>query len=282
MKHRRFKKRDKGQYWFSDDTLSQKFDSLIVVRYKEDHHIICKSLESKDDCPIVLDLEVKSQSVVSVNIVQKDRVCAPLGYEYSVLRYFLLNTSERGEDGKPSKFNLDVMKSSYVSDTKCTTIEANLKPGLYRLVCDVDSTASEFAKLFNITVYSEKKMMVHEQPASESLRLHSDLMSNLCIQRGEKTNLSEDGSIRKYILESRKLGFTVVSYVNRSENTYNLVEQMSQVPDPARVKVSKLLEDEDKVVFHLSSNTRKHVLYRYDPSDSVDVSVKQSTCKVKS
>lgn len=130
----------------------------------------------------------------------------------------------------------------------------------------------------NVTVFSDKKLQVKAYSVSEALRLHKDLLANLCIQRGEKTPLVPDGSLRKYHLKTHRLGLSVYAYVNRSKHFYNAVEQLAS---PPQGKMSKALEDRDKIVLELPDNSRKLVLLRYPPERPEELQLKEATYKIK-
>ena len=129
-----------------------------------------------------------------------------------------------------------------------------------------------------MNVFSDKRLQLRLCSASEAAKLHKDLLSNLGIQRGEKTPLVPDGSLRKYFLKASKLGMSIFTYVNRSKHFYHAVEQLQS---PPQCKMSKVLEENDKIVLQLPDNSRKLVLLRYPPERPEELLVTEATYKIK-
>lgn len=115
--------------------------------------------------------------------------------------------------------------------------------------------------------------------SAEASKLHKATLSTLCIQRGEKAVLAEEGGVRKYTLDAQRLAMTIHTYVNRTEKYFNMAEKV----DVPSCKCSKLLEDGDKLILTLPPNSLKLVTYRYSQtsSGSSKVRILESICQVK-
>lgn len=165
IKHRRYKKREKGQYWLPAEKFAEFFEELVLVKYKEDHQVICKQLESKDDSPFVLDLQLREPATISLSLVQEDKVCAPPGYRYATVRSFLQKLPKQPD--QPAE--LELVRSTFHEPLKCTSVEVALTPGAYRFTADVDAQASEFGRLFVGTCDQERDCLLRQEAAGQGL-----------------------------------------------------------------------------------------------------------------
>jgi hypothetical protein len=127
-------------------------------------------------------------------------------------------------------------------------------------------------------VYSDKKIAVKAMTLMDTHRVHKEVISNLAVQTGERVPITEDNAFRKYIVESRKLGMSVITYVNKSASFFNLVER---VRVEGKHRINKQLEDNDKLVYQMPANSKKYVLFRYHPTQDFKFQLLESTFKVK-
>jgi hypothetical protein len=279
IKYKRFKQTEQGWYWIPYDQFASKFSRVIVCKYRDDWHIMSRILESKNNGPVACDFRVKTPTSLSIGIFQIDEICADPGYKYSTLRTFLVKLPAENEKDPKQKVQ-ELIKGSYHLPMKCVTIEVKLEPAKYRLICDVESPPSEFGKVFSACFFSEKAISLRQEAAFDAMRNLKEFYSTLAIERGERTELAEDGAMRKYTLSSPKLGLFLSVYANRSRRLCSIVEKLKAVP---RGRLSKDLEEGDKLVLSLPANGRKLVTLRYDPKEGYEevLTVTESAYKAK-
>ena len=275
MKYRRYKRRDKVGYWIKFSELAEMFDSIIVCRYRDDYHSLWKFAETKNDGPISCTIKTEELTQVSISLVQQDAVCCSPDHVYTIFRTFLLHYPE-AEKGAPEP-QPEIVKAAYNNPAKSVSVEARLESGKYRLMIDVESAHREIGQYVNIAVHSDNPVKLTLDSTPDAFRVHKDTLCKLAIQRGTRTDLIEDGSLRRFALPSPKLGMHLLAYANRSNLFYNSVERLSQFD----AKCNKDLDEGNILSMQFPPNARKVILFRYKPDAEPKIEITESAYKQK-
>lgn len=198
------------------------------------------------------------------------------------------------------------------TEQRSTFCEIRLEPGKYKIISDTENP--ECQQIQNLKTPMHDTSISHEEKAqlkknlklprvydlvinaSRDLFKLTDLvgkasdnvmmetLSNLAIQRGQVQSLNEDGSLRRYIFQSSKIGLCVLTYANRSAVTYGTVEKLDV---NGNFTCSKAIEN-GKLRLSLPSNSKKYVVFKFedlldcgeDEKFSIAVSQSSSTVRV--
>lgn len=276
MKHRRFKKLE-SHFWMTYEDFKNTFDSVICSIDRSETLQTYKRIEYKNARSAACVVEVSQPTAMTIGISQVDIVMYPKDYEYSVLRTFLLkenNTTNEEEQNDP----FEIIKCTYHVPNRDSHIDLKLEKGRYKLLIDIESRSAEYGKLINLNFFYDKRAKFCTLEAAETHSLHKAVLSSLSIRRGNKVPLSEDGSVRKYVLEAAKVGMIICTYTNRSSQYFTVAEKLA----PFDFLCSKALEDGDKMVISLPPNSLKLVSFYHNLSPHpTTVKVLESTCLMK-
>lgn len=156
MKYRRYKKREKGQYWLPFQSFIDHFESVIICRYRDDYHTMAFTMESKFSNPLCCEMTLSKATLMNFSFVQSDKICNPANYKYVTLRTFMVGIPSE----KAAVQNPVLLKASYHEPAKCVSVEAKLEAGKYRIVADVDGDTGEFGRAFVVIVHSRMLMFL--------------------------------------------------------------------------------------------------------------------------
>ena len=276
MKYKRFKKIS-SNFWIGYEQFNTMFDSIICAIDKSDCYQVYKRIEHKNTGIHACCIQVSQSTMMTLSITQPDIVTYPKNYEYTSIRTFLIKEKSES-DSKSSQTEFDLIKTLYHQPRRDSHFEVRLEKGVYKLLIDVDPTDSEYGKTLNLNFYTDHKAKINLINHGEAGPLYKTVLSSLSIKRGIKSNLLDNESVRKYVLEIQKLGLIVHTFVNRSINYYKIAEKLA----PFNFLCSKSLEDNDKLLISLPPNALKLVTFKYvTTAQQQTVNVLESSCLLK-
>ena len=258
IKYRKHRKMDERTIWLKFTEFQKFVDSVTICRYQEDLTAEAVSFNLEGDGVVAYSLHVAQKTTFLLEVLQEDKIFCSEKYEYSRARFFLLQETDFGL-GIGKKHTL--IKASSNGLTRSTFCEMRLKPGLYKLVVDIQNKGELFERKYDLILHATNKLFRLSRISKKVAQVViMETFSNLAIQRGSVDCLNAEKSLRRYLFSSEKIGICVFTYANRSSTTYSIVDKLEVEGD---FTCSKAIEH-GKIRMTVPSNMKKFIVFRFE------------------